>query len=138
MIRLIAVGKVKEKYLKEGISDFLDRISHYTKIEVIEVKDQGVEKEGEKILDLIKGFSIALVIEGKEMGSIEFSKVLKNQPTITFIIGGPEGLSRKVIEKANLKLSLSKMTFLHEMSQLILLEQIYRSHTILKGTSYHK
>ena len=137
-MRLIAVGKVKEKYLKEGVNEFTERISHYTKLDIVEVKDMGVEKEGERIVSLLKGFVVVLVIDGKEYSSMEFSQLLKKHNQITFVIGGPEGLSQKVIEKADLKLSLSKMTFLHEMSRLILLEQIYRGYTILKGKKYHK
>ena len=142
MIRLIFVGKTKEKFLKEGILEFLKRMKNYAKVNVLEISDSNTEKEGKRILALLKDdYLIAMAIEGKEFSSEEFADFIKeNYPTqnISFVIGSQNGLSDEVLEKANKKISLSKMTFTHEMARLILIEQIYRAFTILHGKSYHK
>ncbi|MBI4149783.1 23S rRNA (pseudouridine(1915)-N(3))-methyltransferase RlmH [Candidatus Woesearchaeota archaeon] len=140
-IKLICVGKVKEAYLKEGVADFSKRISHYAKLDVVEIKDLGMEQEAEKILSHLRSddYTIALCVDGKQYSSMELAKLIMATPkNMTFIIGGANGLSQKVIEKAHLKLSLSQMTFTHEMCRLFLLEQIYRAFTIIKGRPYHK
>ena len=151
MIKIIAVGSVKEKYLQDAITEYIKRIKKYTNLDIIEVKDEGiVEKEkalnieAEKIKKHIneKEYLITLEIEGKEYTSLEFANKLENifieNSNITFIIGGSHGLHENVKEKANLHLSFSKMTFPHQLFRLLLLEQIYRSYKINNNESYHK
>lgn len=151
MIKIITVGNIKEKYLKEAITEYQKRIRKYTNIEIIEVKDEGLVEptkaitlEGEKILKHIsdKDYIITLEIEGKELTSEEFAqkidKIQLESSTITFIIGGSYGLSQNIKEKSKLHLSFSKMTFPHQLFRVILLEQIYRSYKINNNESYHK
>lgn len=157
-IKIIAVGKIKEKYIKEGIREFSKRISRYSKLEILEVKDEKAPeglskkdmenikvKEGKKILSKLpqKSYVIALDIKGRQINSEQLSKKIENLMVsgvndITFIIGGSLGLSEEVIEIADLKLSFSKMTFPHQLMRIILLEQIYRSFRIIKNEPYHK
>lgn len=140
-IRIICVGKVKEAYLREGISEYEKRLRPFCKLETIELKDEGIEKEGKRIEKLIDSNTFLLDVEGKEYNSIEFSKLMKKETEggkqITFIIGSAEGIEENLKKKANL-FSLSKMTFTHEMARLFLIEQIYRSYMINSGRSYHK
>ena len=151
MIKIITVGHIKEKYLSDAIEEYKKRISKYTKLEIQEIKDEGVvEKEkalsieGEKILKNIqdKDYVITLEIDGKEYSSEELSKKIESiqieNSNITFIIGGSFGLSDKVKERSNLKISFSKLTFPHQLFRVILLEQIYRSFKIINNESYHK
>lgn len=154
-VKIIALGRIKEKFLKEGIDEFLKRLKPYANVEVIElspieIKDENLtskilEKEGEKILAQIKpdSYVITLEIEGANFSSEKFAQKLEeisNQGygEITFVIGSSCGLSQTVSDKANLKLSLSKMTFLHQFARLLLIEQIYRAFKIQKGETYHK
>jgi len=156
-ITIISVGKLKEKYLVEGIKEYSKRLSKYTNLEIIEVNDEHApenlskkdmeiikDKEGKKILSKLNdSFVITLVIDRKQLSSIEFSNKIEEIKTyhssnITFIIGGSLGLSNDVISKANFKLSFSKMTFPHQLMRLILLEQIYRSFRISNNEPYHK
>ena len=145
MIKIITVGSIKEKYLKDAINEYLKRIKKYTNIEIIELKDEGlVEKdkaiklEGEKIEKYLnnKDYIVTLEIEGKELTSLEFASKLDNifidHSNITY------GLSNQIKEKSNFHLSFSKMTFPHQLFRLILLEQIYRSFKINNNESYHK
>lgn len=154
-IKIIALGKVKEKYLKDGIDEFLKRLTPYASVEILElpqleIKDENLtqkilDQEGEKILANIKtdSFVITLEILGKQFSSEEFAQKL-NEITnsgiseLVFIIGSSCGLSKNVSARANLKLSLSKMTFVHNFARMLLLEQIYRAFKILKGETYHK
>ena len=151
MIKIITVGTIKEKYLKDAIEEYTKRISRYTNIELIEVKDEGlvepvkaIEKEREKIEKYLseKDYIITLEIEGKELTSEELAekidKIGLETSNITFIIGGSYGLSEKIKEKANFHLSFSKMTFPHQLFRVLLLEQIYRSYKINNNESYHK
>ena len=151
MIKIITVGHIKEKYLSDAIEEYKKRISKYTKLEIQEIKDEGIlEKEkalsieGEKILKNIqdKDYVITLEIDGKEYSSEELSKKIESiqieNSNITFIIGGSFGLSDKVKERSNLKISFSKLTFPHQLFRVILLEQIYRSFKIINNESYHK
>ena len=151
MIKIITVGSIKEKYLKEAIEEYQKRLQKYTNLEIIEVKDEGlvepnkaIEIEAEKIEKYIndRDYIITLEIEGKEYTSEEFAKKLDTiqieNSNITFIIGGSYGLSNKLKEKSKLHLSFSKMTFPHQLFRLILLEQIYRSYKINNHESYHK
>ena len=156
-IKIIAVGKIKENYLKEGISEYITRLSPYAKVEIVELPDSKVKddspsdilrvinEEGERILSKIKDgeYIINLDLNKKEFDSIEFSKFIEKKmveagASLTFVIGGSYGLSDKVKARANHSISLSKMTFLHQMTRLILLEQIYRSFKILNNEIYHK
>ncbi|MBI4447649.1 23S rRNA (pseudouridine(1915)-N(3))-methyltransferase RlmH [Candidatus Woesearchaeota archaeon] len=131
MIRVVCVGKLREKYLVEGVNEFLKRIRKYSEIEMIEVKKE------EQILKHAKGFIAVLDVKGREMSSEELASLLTNRQ-ITFVVGGPEGLTKDVLEKANFRLSFSKMTFPHQMIRLMLAEQIYRAFTIIKKENYHK
>ncbi len=157
-INVIAVGKIKEKYIQEGIDEFKKRLSRYCSLNVIEVNDEKVpeslsdkemeivkQKEGDRIMDKIppNSFVVALAIEGKSLSSEEFSEKIQSLMidginNITFIIGGSLGLSKEVLNRSDLKLSFSKMTFPHQLMRLILLEQIYRAFKIMKGEPYHK
>ena len=154
-IKIIALGKIKEKFLKDGIDEFLKRLTPYATIEIlelspIEIKDENLtdkilEQEGEKILSNIQkdSYVITLEIKGKQFTSEEFAQKI-NEITIEgyneliFVIGSSCGLSPIVSARADLKLSMSKMTFLHQFARLLLVEQIYRAFKILKNESYHK
>ncbi len=156
-ITVITVGKIKEKYLKEAITEYSKRLSRYCKLEHIEVNDEHApdnlsqkdmeiikNKEGERILSKLKdSFTVALAIEGKQLSSEDLAQKIKDIQTynashITFIIGGSLGLSSDVLKKADLKLSFSKMTFPHQLMKVIMLEQIYRSFRINNNEPYHK
>ena len=151
MIKLITTGKIKEKYLKEAISEYTKRLSKYTKLEIIELNDYDfdnknivLEKEKEQILKHIsdKDYIVTLEIEGKQFSSTEFAEKINNifinNSNITFIIGGSYGLHDDIKKKSNLALSFSKFTFPHQLFRVILLEQIYRAFKIIKNKSYHK
>ena len=151
MIKLITVGTIKEAYLRDAIKEYIKRIGKYTKIEIIEVKEEGiVEKdkalklEAEKIEKYInnKDYIVTLEIEGKEISSIESAKKINSiwldNSNISFIIGGSYGLDNSIKEKSNWHLSFSKMTFPHQLFRVLLLEQIYRSYKINNNESYHK
>lgn len=154
-IKIIALGKIKEKYLKSGIDEFLKRLTPYASVSVVELnpieiknenlKDKILLDEGEKILSNIKplDFVITLEIEGQQFSSEDFAQKIKdltNNGTqeIVFVIGSSCGIGKNVSTRANLKMSMSKMTFLHEFARLILIEQIYRAFKINKGEKYHK
>ena len=151
MIKIITVGSLKEKYLKDAQKEYIKRLKKYTNIEIIELKDESFnddkktkEVEGNKILKNIKDkdYVITLEIEGQELDSVELANKIDNiyltHSDIAFIIGGSLGLSEKVKEKSNYKLSFSKLTFPHQLFRVILLEQIYRSYKINNNESYHK
>ncbi len=151
MIKIICVGKIKEKYLEDAINEYKKRISKYHNLEIIELPDEGIndpkialKKEKEKILKVLnpKDYIITLEIEGKEDTSVEFAKRLDNlfiaNSNITFIIGGSYGLDDEIKNMSNHKLSFSKMTFPHQLFRLILLEQIYRAFKINNNEEYHK
>jgi len=154
-IKIIALGKIKEKFLKEGIEEFLKRLTPYASVEVveispIEIKDENLtakilEQEGEKILAQIKpnSYVITMEIGGLMLSSEKFAQKIEeitNQGCneIVFVIGSSCGISPTVSTRADLKLSLSKMTFLHQFARLLLVEQIYRAFKIQKGETYHK
>jgi 23S rRNA (pseudouridine1915-N3)-methyltransferase len=154
----VTVGKLKEKYLKQGIEEYVKRLSAYAKIEVIEVADEKApeelselemiqvkQKEGERILAKVAQdtYVIALAINGKLRSSEELADSLDKLATygkskIAFIIGGSLGLSEEVLSRANEHLSFSRMTFPHQLMRLILVEQIYRAFRINRGEPYHK
>jgi len=133
--KIIAVGKIKEPWIRDGVKEYAKRIP---KIEFLEIKDSSVEKEEEKILSNLKVRERVFVLgeEGEDFSSSEFSAILSSCDSATFIIGGPEGVSDEVKKKADVLLSLSRMTFTHEMARLFLVEQIYRSQC--KNKKYHK
>ena len=150
-IKIVCVGKIKESYLDDAILEYKKRISKYSNIEICEVKDESnqldekkvLELEAERIIPNLEGYVIGLVIKGNMLDSIELAKKIDevstyNNSTITFVIGGSYGLSKKVIEKMNYKLSFSKMTFPHQLMRVILLEQVYRAFKINNNETYHK
>lgn len=157
-ITILAVGKVKESYFRDGIAEYLKRLSKYTKMEVIEVTDEKTpdhasekedllikQKEGERLLKAMKddAYTIALAIDGKKLDSISLAEKIEKLGIsgvshIQFIIGGSLGLSDEVLTKADMKLSFSDLTFPHQLMRLILCEQIYRSYRIIHKEPYHK
>ena len=145
MIKIICIGKIKEKYLSELINDYKTRISKYHKIEIIELKDSNIKEEKDELLKHInpKDYNICMDIDGVEYSSIELSKLINDTFTngygnITFIIGGSDGIDNSIKEMCNKRLSFSKLTFPHGLFRGILLEQIYRSFKIINKESYHK
>ena len=157
-ITLITVGKIKEKYFTDAIAEYSKRLSRYCKLEIVEVPDEKTpdgasealenqikEKEGEKILSKIAdgAYVVALAIEGKHMDSEELAEKMEKWNVsgishLVFIIGGSLGLASKVLNRADFKLSFSKMTFPHQLMRVILLEQIYRGFRIIANEPYHK
>ena len=144
MIKIICVGKIKEKYLEDAIHDYLNRISKYHKIELIELPDNNINTEKDNILKKLnlKDYIITLEIEGIYLTSGEFAtkidKTFITHSSITFIIGGSNGLHDDIKNLANYHLSFSKLTFPHGLFRVILLEQIYRSFKILYNETYNK
>lgn len=145
MIKIICIGKIKEKYLTDGINDYLKRLTKYHKIELIELKDSDIKKEKEEILKVLNkdSYIISLAIEGKEYKTTELSEKIDNLLTngksnITFIIGGSNGIDEEIKNISNELLSFSKLTFPHGLFRLILLEQIYRIFKIQNNETYHK
>jgi len=144
MIKIICIGKLKEKYLTEGVKDYLERINKYHKIELIELPDKDIQTESIEILKHLsnKDYIISLAIQGKYLSSPELAdkidKTFITNPNITFIIGGSNGLHENIYEKSDMRLSFSKLTYPHGLFRLILLEQIYRSFKIINNESYHK
>lgn len=154
-IKIIALGKIKEKFLKDGIEEFLKRLTPYVSLEItelspIEIKDENLieralDEEGENILSRIKphDFVVTMEINGRQFSSEEFAAKIEELTNegygeIVFVIGSSCGISKNVSARANLKMSMSKMTFLHQFARLILVEQIYRAFKIIKGEKYHK
>ena len=157
-IKIVTVGKLKEKYLKDGITEYSKRISRFASVEMIELADEKTpdrasDSENEKILNLEgnrilskigdREFVVVLAIEGKTLSSEEFSKQLEQASingfsTLTFVIGGSLGLSPQVKKRANLSLSFGRVTLPHQLMRLVLVEQIYRAFTIQQGSPYHK
>jgi rRNA large subunit m3Psi methyltransferase rlmH len=157
-IKIVTVGKLKEKYLKDGIAEYSKRISRFAKLEMIELADEKtpdkaseienqkiLETEGARILSKIgeRDFVLVLAIEGKTFSSEQFCKQLeeasiKGYSTLTFIIGGSLGLAPSVKNRANLSVSFGRLTLPHQLMRLVLVEQIYRAFTIQQGSPYHK
>lgn len=151
MIKIICVGKIKEKYIKEAINDYTSRIKKYTNLEIIEVMDEKIEdekvtkrKEAERIFHQIKekDYVILLDVCAKEYTSLEFAKFMNDvfiiSSNITFVIGGSLGFDDSVLKRANKRISFSKMTFPHQLFRVLLLEQIYRTYKINHNENYHK
>lgn len=148
-MKIICVGKVKEKFYKEAIEEYIKRLTKYCKVEIIELPDEANEtvalkKEGEEILSKIKNndYVVTLEIEGKPLNSLEFAKRVENNfntnKNLTFVIGGSYGLDEMVKRRSDYKLSFSNFTFPHQLFRVILLEQIYRAYKINNHESYHK
>ena len=157
-ISLITVGKLKEKYLTSAVSEYTKRLGRYCTVEIVQVADekapetlseaektQILDAEGERILSHIRedAFVIALMIEGESVSSEEMASMIEGCMTggkshIQWIIGGSLGLSEKVAERADRKISFSRLTFPHQLMRVILLEQIYRSFRIIRKEPYHK
>lgn len=156
-IKIYCIGKIKEQYLKDGIAEYLKRLLPYAKTEIVEVMDSKVKdnpndfditkaknEEGDRVLKLIKNdYLIGLDLNKKEFTSEEFAdfieqKFVEGGSSISFVIGGSYGLSENLKKRCNSSISLSKMTFLHQMTRLVLLEQIYRAFKILNNETYHK
>lgn len=157
-IKIISVGKIKEKYYTDAINEYLKRLSKYCKVEIIEVKDEMTKenasdkendivkaKEAERIISNLSGSSvkIALAIEGNELDSLQLADKIEKYridgcSEIEFIIGGSLGLHNSVLNVSDYKLSFSKMTFPHQLMRVVLLEQIYRSFRIINNEPYHK
>ena len=147
MIKIICVGKIKEKFFNEAIEEYKKRLSKYTKLSIIEVNDESInelEKERDSILKHInsKDYIITLDIDGNNLSSIDFSKKIEEtlniNSNITFIIGGSIGIHQDIKDLSNYSLSFSKMTFPHKLFRVILLEQIYRAYKIMNNETYHK
>ncbi len=156
-ITIIATGKLSSKFFADGCDEYIKRLSSFCKVNIIELKEQRllgegaaleqkvIETESENILKLIdkkNAKKIALCVEGKQLSSENFAQMLETTEQsfseIIFIIGGSLGLSERLKNSVDVKLSLSNMTFVHQMSRMILLEQIYRGFTINKNIKYHK
>lgn len=157
-IRILTVGKIKEKYLNDGIAEYAKRLGRYCRLSFHQVADEKTpdkasdalnrqikDIEGERLMKQIRDqdYVIALAIDGKMLDSVELSQRLsrlavEGKSSLTFVIGGSLGLSDQVLNRADFKLSFSKMTFPHQLMQMILLEQIYRSFRIQNGEPYHK
>ena len=144
MIRIICVGKIKESFYRDAISEYMKRLQKYHKVMIDEVMDSDIKSEKELILKKIKDsdYVIAMDINGDEYNSLEFSSFLDKSflyhSNITFVIGGSDGLDEEVKSRADKRISFSKMTFPHQLFRIILLEQIYRSFKIIHHESYHK
>ena len=154
-INIVVVGDLKEKYLSDACKEYIKRISRFHNINIVTVDEEKLPKlpndadiskclvkEGSKIDKLLKGYVIVLDVNGEQLDSVKFSKVIEsaslNYDTITFVIGGSYGLSEMIKNKANIKLGFSKMTFPHQLFRVMLLEQIYRATTISNHILYHK
>ena len=157
-IKIIGVGKLKEKYLVQAMQEYLKRLQAYAKVEVIELADEKApenlsetqmmqikDKEGERILAKIKDqeYVIALAIEGKNPSSEAFAQQIENlgiqgKSQIVFVIGGSLGLSPSVMQRSNAQISFGKMTFPHQLMRVMLTEQIYRAFRIIHNQPYHK
>ena len=157
-IRVIAVGRIKEKYLHDGIAEYEKRLRPYAKVQIVEISEEkrpasatpsveriAMEKEGDRILAAVPegSFVIALEVKGFSWSSEELAASfreweLSGQNQLAFVIGGDLGLSPAVIARSDLRLSLSKMTFTHPIARLLLVEQVYRAFRIMRGEPYHK
>ena len=141
-IRLIWVGKTKERWIAEGINKYLGLLGHMAQVETVEIKeDKGggprAEKEADRLLKQAGSGFVLLDEHAEGMDSAGLAGFLKDRAAVEFVIGGPFGVSDRVKEKAAFRLSLSPMTFTHEMARVVLLEQLYRAMMIMKGRSYH-
>lgn len=153
--KIVAVGKLKEQYLKQAVEEYVKRLSRFASVEVIEVAESTfcgdpndkqiqkiIENEGESILSKAEGYVVAMDIDGKQLSSVEIADLIakekQNHSVFTFVVGGSNGLSRKVKEKADFRLSFGKITLPHQLFRVVLAEQIYRACCIENNVSYHK
>lgn len=154
-IKIIALGKIKEKFLKDGIDEFLKRLTPYATVEIVELSpveirdenltERALDEEGEKILSFIKpqSYVITMEIKGTMLSSEELAGKIEKLTNdgvqeLVFVIGSSCGISKNVSGRADFKLSMSKMTFLHQFARLLLVEQIYRAFKIIRKETYHK
>ena len=151
-IKLICIGKIKEKYLVDGIEEYRKRLKLFCDLELVELKEvntddinKNIELEGDAILNNIKktDYVVALSIPGKNISSESFAQMIKdhytyNSSVITFVIGGSNGLDDRVLQRSNYQLSFGKMTYPHQLMRMILLEQVYRCMMINNNHKYHK
>ena len=153
-INLVCIGKIKEKYIEEGIAEYIKRMKSYAQFKIVELKEDGNDRErerskdieGEEILKILsknKGLNVLLAIEGKQYSTEDFTDVIVEKTnrgisTINFIVGGSYGVSEAVKEASEIKLSFSKFTFPHQLMRLIFMEQIYRWFSIINNSKYHK
>lgn len=155
-IQILAYGKLKEKYLRDAVAEYEKRLSRYCNVKCVELEPAALpekasekeiaaalEKEGQQLLKRMKGYCIAMCIEGKMLDSVQLSRKLESaavggDSTITFLIGSSYGLSEAVKRAADLRLSMSPMTFPHQLARVMLYEQIYRGYQIQSGSKYHK
>ena len=150
MIRIICIGKVKEKFYREALDEYKTRLSKYTRLEIIELSDYNydikktIKEESDNIIKILNksDYNILLDVKGQEMDSVTLSQKIENtlisHSNINFIIGGSYGVSDELKEICNMRLSFSKLTFPHQLFRIILLEQIYRSFKIINHEEYHK
>lgn len=136
-ITIITIGKLKERYIQEGIAEFEKRLTKFCKLKIVELKEDSKEAESAKLEKYLSPNTYLLDESGKEYASAAFAQLLKANDELTFIIGNYYGLPQELKSKAKL-ISLSKMTFTHEMCRLFLIEQVYRGFAILNGLPYHK
>ena len=143
-LKLVVVGKLKEKYFVDACNEYLKRLSRFADVQIYEIKDRpdGIAAESADILEVVKGYTILADIGGATMSSEEFSaclsSALETSDTVTFIIGGSCGVDDRVRAKADKRISFGRMTYPHMLMRVIALEQIYRAFTIKEGLPYHK
>ncbi|MBI5398533.1 23S rRNA (pseudouridine(1915)-N(3))-methyltransferase RlmH [Candidatus Woesearchaeota archaeon] len=151
-IRIIAVGKIKEQYLREAIAEYKKRLGRFCNLQEIELKEARIDEhnsdvakdeEGKNILYHIGDYEIVIVLDrqGKELSSEDFAAAIRKyneEYDVTFVIGGPAGMSRDVLRRANLVVSFSQLTLTHQMMRLFLIEQVYRAYAIMNNLPYHK
>lgn len=159
LIKIIGVGKIKEKFYREAIAEYQKRMTAYNKVEIVEVADEKAPEtlsekeidqvktaEGERILAKIKddAFVVTLEINGKALDSIKFAKLIQDEMLdgfgrdMVFVIGGSNGLGANVLKRSNYRISFGKMTYPHQLMRVILMEQIYRAYRIINKEPYHK
>ncbi len=159
LIKIICVGKIKEKFYKEALAEYEKRMTSYNKVEIIEVADEKAPEtlsekeidqvkiaEGERILSKIKddSFVVTLEIAGRDLDSIKFARLIQDEMLdgfgrdMVFVIGGSNGLGENVLKRSNYRLSFGKMTYPHQLMRVILMEQIYRAYRIINKEPYHK
>lgn len=154
-VRIVCVGKLKEKYLREAESEYSKRLKRYCDLKIIEIKDETPKEdtprgeemarrvEGDKIISYLKGYVIACDVRGRQMNSEDFASLMESialdgDSDVTFLIGSSTGLSDYVLARADMRVSFSKMTMPHRLFRIVLLEQIYRAFRIVRGETYHK
>lgn len=157
-IQILAVGKIKESYLQEALQEYEKRLRSYARVKILEIKDEKIEpvvtsaqrqeileREAARLEALInpQTYLIVLDVEGKQFSSVEFARHLNRlsiigKSHVTFVIGGSLGLAKKIKERADLRLSFSRLTFPHQLFRVMLLEQLYRAFKINRGEPYHK